>query len=139
MAHDDWVARPRIGYGIAMHFTQDQTGGVNLIRGYVPGELRVNDNVLRATLILAAHYRLALDEVGGVEDLAVRHAQLVLAQYPELVLVGSGTRQQFPGPQFLQPFASASIGIEIMSTAAACRTYNVLISERRAAIALLIL
>ena len=57
----------------------------------------------------------------------------------EVVLIGTGTRQRFPRPALLRQSIGAGIGFEVMSTAAACRTYNVLVGEgRRAAAALVI-
>ena len=57
----------------------------------------------------------------------------------EVVLIGTGARQRFPRPALLRRLIAAGIGFEVMSTAAACRTYNVLVGEgRRAAAALLI-
>ncbi|MFO1298357.1 MAG: Mth938-like domain-containing protein [Rubrivivax sp.] len=58
---------------------------------------------------------------------------------PELVIFGSGARMRFAPPALLRPLAGKGIGIECMDTAAACRTYNVLVSERRRVLAALLL
>jgi uncharacterized protein len=56
----------------------------------------------------------------------------------EIVLLGTGTRQRFPHPRLTAPLSSAHIGLEVMDTKAACRTYNILVAEeRRVALALL--
>jgi uncharacterized protein len=57
---------------------------------------------------------------------------------PELVVFGSGARLRFPPTALLRSLIDARIGIETMDTAAACRTYNVLASERRAVVAALL-
>ena len=57
---------------------------------------------------------------------------------PELVLFGSGARLRFPAPALLKPLIDARIGIETMDTAAACRTYNVLLAEGRSVVAALL-
>jgi uncharacterized protein len=62
-----------------------------------------------------------------------------MALKPEVVLVGTGSRQEFLAPGFAAPFLLAGIGVEAMSTGAACRTFNVLVSERRRVAALLII
>jgi uncharacterized protein len=54
---------------------------------------------------------------------------------PELVLLGTGTRQRFPHPRLTRALTEARIGIEVMNTAAACRTYNILMSEGRRVVA----
>lgn len=57
----------------------------------------------------------------------------------ELILFGSGQKLRFPKPQWLQALMSQSIGVETMDTAAACRTYNILASEGRKVVALLLI
>ena len=57
---------------------------------------------------------------------------------PELVVFGSGARLRFAHPSLLRPLIARRIGIETMDTAAACRTYNVLLSEGRNVVAALL-
>lgn len=57
---------------------------------------------------------------------------------PEVLLVGTGMQQHFLPPAVTQPLLSAGIGVEVMSTQAAARTYNILMAEgRRVIVALL--
>lgn len=57
---------------------------------------------------------------------------------PELVVFGSGRRLRFVRPALLRPLIDARIGVETMDTAAACRTYNVLLAEGRSVVAALL-
>lgn len=57
----------------------------------------------------------------------------------ELILFGSGQKLRFAKPQWLQDLILCGIGVETMDTAAACRTYNILASEGRMVIALLLI
>ncbi len=57
---------------------------------------------------------------------------------PEIVLLGCGARFRFPSPAVLAPLYGAGIGVEVMDTRAACRTYNILLSEGRRVVAALI-
>jgi uncharacterized protein len=50
---------------------------------------------------------------------------------PELILIGTGSRQRFPKPELLKALINAKIGFEIMDSQAACRTYNILVGEGR--------
>jgi len=59
----------------------------------------------------------------------------LIAQQPELVLLGTGNKLTFPTQQALQSFHKAGIGVEVMNTGSACRTFNVLVSENRYVIA----
>jgi uncharacterized protein len=57
---------------------------------------------------------------------------------PEVLLVGTGLKQHLLAPHVTQPLLRLGIGIEAMSTEAAARTYNILMSEgRRVVVALL--
>jgi uncharacterized protein len=121
-----------------MRFTQDSTSGLNLIRGYTPGELKINDAVYRSAVIVSPSAIVAAPPIAGVEELTSAHAAEVRALEPEVVLLGTGARQIFPANFFGAEFLRAGIGFEVMDTAAACRTFNVLVSERRRVVALLL-
>ncbi|WP_459618123.1 Mth938-like domain-containing protein [Bordetella sp. 2513F-2] len=57
---------------------------------------------------------------------------------PEVLLVGTGSRQQLLPHQTLRPLLAAGIGIEVMDTEAAARTYNILMAEGRRVVVALI-
>jgi uncharacterized protein len=120
-----------------MRFTQDSTSAANLIRAYGNGELRVNDEVYRSTIIVSASVVRAAPDIRELEDLSRIDPSSILALEPELVLLGTGPRQIFPAASFRAQFLSAGIGVEVMDTGAACRTFNVLVAEQRRVVALL--
>ncbi|MFV0282496.1 MAG: Mth938-like domain-containing protein [Castellaniella sp.] len=60
------------------------------------------------------------------------------ADAPEVLLIGTGRRQIFLRPEVLRPLLTLGIGVEIMTTQAAARTYNILMSEERHVLALLL-
>ena len=75
----------------------------------------------------------------GFDALTEHDFDILAGLGAEVVLIGTGARQRFPRPALLRRLITAGIGFEVMSTAAACRTYNVLVGEgRRAAAALVI-
>ncbi|MDQ6683663.1 MAG: Mth938-like domain-containing protein [Pseudomonadota bacterium] len=76
--------------------------------------------------------------VASFEALAEAHFARLAALAPELVIFGSGARLRFVKPALLRPLLDARIGVETMDTAAACRTYNVLLAEGRAVLAALL-
>jgi uncharacterized protein len=121
-----------------MRFTRDESPNVNVIRSYGPGELRINEEVFRTTMIVASTATRAAPSITNAAELDSAHASLLLELQPEVVLVGTGQRQVFPAPAFGAQFLKAGIGFEAMSTGAACRTFNVLVSEQRLVVALLI-
>jgi uncharacterized protein len=121
-----------------MRFTQESSSGINVIRAHGGGELRVNENTYRGALILSASTVIAEPNIQKLEDLIAIDVSRVLALEPELVLLGTGTRQIFPAASFGAQFLRAGIGFEVMDTGAACRTFNVLVSEQRRVAALLL-
>ncbi|HEY3654516.1 MAG TPA: MTH938/NDUFAF3 family protein [Steroidobacteraceae bacterium] len=122
-----------------MRFTQDLSSNVNVIRGYGAGELRINNDVFHDTMIVASSSLRAEPALANVADLSTEHAAHILELEPELVLIGTGHRQVFPAAAFGAQFLKAGIGFEVMDTGAACRTFNVLVSEQRRVVALIML
>jgi uncharacterized protein len=129
----------KVRYLYRMRFSPDSIDGVNLVRGYARGELRINDQVIRGPVILSASELIPLAAITTVTDLTQVHAQQVLNLNPELILLGTGALQVFPGAAVAKHFSRAGVGLEAMSTGAACRTYNVLVGERRRVVALLLI
>jgi uncharacterized protein len=121
-----------------MQFAQEPSSGLNLIRGYGGGELRINEQSYRGAVILSASTVLAEPGIKDLEGLIGINASQILALEPEIVLLGTGARQTFPAASFGAQFLRAGIGFEVMDTGAACRTYNVLVGERRRVVALLL-
>ena len=64
--------------------------------------------------------------------------QQVAALDCPIVLLGTGARQRFPATQLLRPLLERGVGVEVMDSFAACRTYNILMAEGRAVVAALI-
>jgi uncharacterized protein len=122
-----------------MRFAQDSTSGINIIRAYGDGEIRVNENIYRGALILSATTVIAAANVHNLDDLIAMEVARTLALEPELVLLGTGARQVFPAASFGAQFLRAGIGFEVMDTSAACRTFNVLVGEQRRVAAMLLL
>ena len=120
-----------------MRFAQDSTTGINVIRAYGNGEIRVNDNVYRGALILSATSVIVDANIQNLDDLIGLGLARTLALEPEVVLLGTGARQIFPAASFGAQFLRAGIGFEVMDTSAACRTFNVLVGEQRRVAAML--
>jgi len=72
------------------------------------------------------------------DELTEAHFDSLLHDKPELVIFGSGPNLRFPKPALLRGLIEQRIGVETMDTAAACRTFNVLVSEGRNVIAALL-
>ncbi|HET9693757.1 MAG TPA: Mth938-like domain-containing protein [Steroidobacteraceae bacterium] len=121
-----------------MKFHLDAPGGVNLVRGYGPGQLRVNGQTHTASVILTPTTVIERWRPVSALDITAADLEPLLGLAPEVVLLGTGARQQFPDPAVLRILFEQRIGVEVMDTSAACRTYNVLVAEGRAVAAALI-
>ena len=122
-----------------MKLTDEGTGSAYLVRSYDPGELHVGDATLRRSCLLRADQLVADWRPQTLNDLALDDLNAVFALEPEIVILGTGSRQRFPPAQLLGAMLSRGIGCEVMDTGAACRTYNVLVSEGRRVVAALLL
>jgi uncharacterized protein len=129
----------RIRYVTCMKLSLDLPGRINVIRAYVPGELRVGDATHRSSLIVTASTLIERWRPARMDDLQPADLEPIVALQPAVLLIGSGARQQFPDRAVLASLYAARIGFEIMDTGAACRTYNVLVAEGRDVAAALLL
>lgn len=105
------------------------------VTGYGPGYIEI-DRVRHAwdewgAILLAPEAAVQRWTVADAAALAAAQVAPILAFHPEVVLFGTGSRQRFPQPAALAPLAQAQVGFEVMDTAAACRTFNILVAEGR--------
>ena len=121
-----------------MKLTDETQAGTNFIRAYEPGEIRITERVIRTNCIVTADSLLEWS-VQSIAALTPADLEPLLAMKPEIVILGSGATQVFPEPAIMGALLSRGIGCEVMNTGAACRTYNVLVSEDRKVAAGLIL
>jgi uncharacterized protein len=121
-----------------LKFEREQAEGRNAFTGYGEGYVEVNHRPHRASLVVSAE-RLVTDwPVTSVEGLAADHVAAIVELAPEVVLLGTGKSLCFPERALLAPLYSAGVGVEVMDTPAACRTYNILLAEGRNVIAAVI-
>ncbi len=73
-----------------------------------------------------------------IEELTEEDFKPLIASAPELILLGTGSRPIIPPRELVFSLARQGIGLEAMDTAAACRTFNILISEGRRVAAVMI-
>ena len=109
-----------------------------LVSGHGPGWIEIAGQRHERSLLVAEQ---GIDAGWGPapgETLTAAHLADLTGRDMQLVLIGTGLRQRFPPAEVLRPLIDAGIGFEVMDTGAACRTYNLLVSEGRGVIAALI-
>ena len=110
---------------------------LNTFTAYGEGYVMVNDQRHESNLIVLPE-KLLPWSVASFDVLKEEDFHVVLDMNLEILLLGTGARQRFPHPRLTRALAAKRVGVEVMDLQAACRTYNILMSEeRRVAAALL--
>jgi len=116
-----------------------QTGDAHLVTGLGDGWIRVGPDEHRVNCVLTPEGVVEGFAPGGFDALTDADFAALLAHQPEIVLLGTGKTQRFPHPRLSAALGAARVGLEIMDTRAACRTYNILLGEGRRVVAALLL
>ena len=121
-----------------MKLQADRMEGQNAIARHGPGGVIVAGTEHSTSVIVPWQGSVVDWPVADFQSLEARHFELLADMNPELVIFGSGARLRFARPALLRALIERRIGIETMDTAAACRTYNVLLAEGRCVLAALL-
>ncbi|HWA12279.1 MAG TPA: Mth938-like domain-containing protein [Burkholderiales bacterium] len=113
--------------------------GRNAFTGYGEGYVLVNGERYQASVLVQPEGPVRPWDVARPADLDLGRMEWLATLDVEVLLLGTGGRLAFPPPALLLPLAHARIGVEVMDTPAACRTYNILMGEGRRVAAALIL
>lgn len=113
-----------------MKFHLEMSNGAYQIQRYDKESITVNEKVYTHNLIIMPRY-LSNWPVESFDTLQQFHFEQVCSLCPQLVLLGTGRQLRFPSTALLVPLIDQGIGVEVMDTYAACRTYSVLVAEGR--------
>jgi uncharacterized protein len=123
-----------------MKLTKENAGhATKVIRAYAPGRINVSDVMLTKSFIVAADQLIEDWPPQRFEELSVDHLKAALALDPEILIIGTGREQHFLSGKMMAALGKGGIGVEVMDTSAACRTYNVLLSEDRKVVAAILM
>ena len=100
--------------------------------------IRVGDDYYSNPFILSGQELVPEWGVASTEDFTEASLQIIFDMQPEVVLIGTGKTQIFLPVAVQGLFFRRSIGFEVMTTDAACRTFNILVAEGRHVIAALL-
>jgi uncharacterized protein len=111
----------------------------NVFTGHGPGFVRLGIVEYRENILVTPEQIVTGWARAGFDALAPEDFSAIAALAPEVALLGTGNVLRFPHPRLTRGLVEARIGLEIMDTAAACRTFNILAAEgRRVAAAILV-
>jgi len=120
-------------------FQPDSLDGVNTIARHDGGSVWIGNQSYSGSVVVPWSGPVRAWAPADFNALTQAHFDEILQLQPELVIFGSGSRLRFPAPALLRELIARRIGVESMDSAAACRTYNVLVSEGRTVVAALLL
>jgi len=142
-----------------MKLSDDSITDGYFIRSYTPGRITVaslnlppegdskdempttqlNEEVLENSFILSANEIVRDWEPNTTSELSEQDAEKLISLQPDIIILGTGASLRFPDPAWSAIFLERRIGLEVMDTAAACRTYAILCADDRNVIAALML
>ncbi len=109
------------------------------VTGYDELGVEINAIPFRHSLLVLPEAAPVAWPVGDFSQLDESHFQLIGALRPDVVILGTGLKQRFVHPALIASLTRQRIGVECMDSQAACRTYNILMTEgRKVALALII-
>lgn len=116
----------------------DRPGDHLFVRGVGAQGIRVGDTHYRRSVVISTRELRDDWPPQHFDAIEASHLEALLELTPELVLIGTGRHQRFLAQPLMGVFYRHGVGVEVMTTEAACRTFNVLVGDGRAAVAALL-
>ena len=115
-----------------MRLTEVTYGTAQAIEGYGPGFFRISGHVLRGPVLVTPW------DAGPWGGFADTDTPLSLLGKIDVLFVGTGAEIAHIPAEFREALEAVGIGVEVMNSPAAARTYNVVLGEGRRIAAALI-
>lgn len=117
----------------------DENSSTYQIRAYQPGVIQVNDVTLTRSVIISPSQLVENWTPQLISELSAQSLDIVIAMKPDVLLIGTGSELVFLPAEIYGALINQGIGVEVMDTRAACRTFNALSAENRNVVAALII
>ncbi len=129
--------RAKIAAIMKLHTTSTQQ--YQTVTGYEENWVEINAIKFSHSLLVMPEQAPVHWNVPTFSSLTIEHFSEIESLEPDVVILGTGNRQQFIHPQLIANLTARRIGVECMDNQAACRTYNILMTEgRKVALALIL-
>ncbi|MFT4058281.1 MAG: Mth938-like domain-containing protein [Legionella sp.] len=112
-----------------------ETAENHAIQAYSDHQIQINSVVYEQSLIVSKEEIFTELTIKNIQNIDENYLQQLLQLKPEVIIIGHKNTGKFPPMSIIEQLAQQHIGIECMSIGAACRTYNVLLSEDRCVVA----
>ena len=109
------------------------------VRSVEPGAIRIGDETIRENVLIFRDQVHRGITIGDVATLHERVLDDLLHEDPEILILGTGWQARLPARELTFAMARRGIGFESMDTPAACRTFNILLSDGRDVAAILVI
>ncbi len=113
-----------------MHINLEQTE-THAIQAYSDAKIQINSILYEQSLIVSREEIIPNTQINHIEQMDTAYFELLIKHQPEIIIIGHSNPGRFPPIQIISELSKKRIGIECMDIGAACRTYNVLLSEHR--------
>ena len=121
-----------------MDLTLEHPGEHTYVRSVSDDGIRIAEETYRVPVILTSDRIITDWPADGADEISDTVLDTVLELEPEVLLIGTGSAQVFLAPEQAMKIYRTGIGFEVMTTDAACRTFNILVSEERKVVAALL-
>ena len=101
------------------------------IDSYKNGVITINGDAFNSSLIISPARLVTEWGPDTFANIATQHIAQIIELEPEIIILGTGDQLHFPEPDLIAAIFENRIGFEVMDTGAACRCYNLLLSEKR--------
>ncbi len=109
------------------------------IKAYKPGNIKINDTTYSESLIVSPEILIDNWPPQHISMLTRKDLEIIIKLSPAILLIGTGSTLEFPDLEVYGDLINEGIGVEVMDTSAACRTYTALTAENRNVVAALII
>ena len=121
-----------------MNFTKDASSEVTIKR-YENNRLKIGNQSIDYSCIVGMNKIIGKWNNKNADNTSIKDLDFLAKRNPDILIFGTGQNAVIPNRNLIFELAKINLGIEVMTTAAACRTFNILISEGRSPIAILTL
>ena len=117
-----------------MNALVDDPNSNNTITSYGPGWIKIAQRKINNPCVVT-RTTLTTDSLpSNIMNLGMQNIEPIVSMSPEVVIIGTGKKQLFLDQKISSILTNQRIGVEYMDTAAACRSFNILLAEERSVV-----
>jgi uncharacterized protein len=108
---------------------------LHAVQAYSNSKIQINSIIYEKSLIVSKTQVISDLSIKNILEMDEAYINLLTQFKPEVIIIGHENTGKLPPLSIMNQLLQQRIGIESMSIGAACRTYNILLSEHRAVVA----